>query len=402
MSPIPRIGYLVPQFPGQTHIFFWREIAALEALGAHVALLSTRKPPAGLIAHEWSDQAIARTTYLGVPDVIAGLRGLMRLDWRALLQAIKAGGMPVAKDIAISIPAARRLADYAKRERLDHVHVHSCGRAALIAALAEQMTGLPYSVTLHGPMSDYGPGQPLKWRNARFATIITRKLLAEAQDELGHDLPDNIIIRPMGVDTETLKPAAPYDPFVPGTPEPLTLFSCARLNIVKGHQDLMQAVKILRDRGLNVRLEIAGEDDAGGGGFHTELDRTIADLDLQGSVHLLGAIDADAVKSKLLASHIFVLASWHEPLGVAYMEAMSCGIPTIGTRSGGVPELIESGVNGILVPPKSPQDLADAISELASTPERARSLSVNGRQHIVDHFRAALGAEVILKHIQAD
>ena len=57
-----RIGYLVPQFPGQTHIFFWREVFALEAMGHSLSLLSTRHPPQGLIAHDWSEDAIARTT----------------------------------------------------------------------------------------------------------------------------------------------------------------------------------------------------------------------------------------------------------------------------------------------------------------------------------------------------
>lgn len=65
MSQQLRIGYLVPQFPGQTHIFYWRELRALEQMGHTVQLLSTRMPPSGLIAHDWSQEAIARTIYLG-------------------------------------------------------------------------------------------------------------------------------------------------------------------------------------------------------------------------------------------------------------------------------------------------------------------------------------------------
>ncbi|MEM9581455.1 MAG: colanic acid biosynthesis glycosyltransferase WcaL, partial [Pseudomonadota bacterium] len=52
-----RMGYFVPQFPGQTHIFFWREIAELENRGVRVHLLSTQPPPKGLIAHDWSAEA---------------------------------------------------------------------------------------------------------------------------------------------------------------------------------------------------------------------------------------------------------------------------------------------------------------------------------------------------------
>jgi len=67
-----RIGYLVPEFPGQTHAFFWREIRALEGLGIHADLVSTRRPDPGIVCHEWSREAMARTTYLYPP----GLSGL--------------------------------------------------------------------------------------------------------------------------------------------------------------------------------------------------------------------------------------------------------------------------------------------------------------------------------------
>ena len=76
MSHKLRIGYVVPQFPGQTHIFFWREVRALEAMGHQVHLISTRMPPSGLIAHDWSDDAIARTTYLGDRRPLPALRAL--------------------------------------------------------------------------------------------------------------------------------------------------------------------------------------------------------------------------------------------------------------------------------------------------------------------------------------
>ncbi len=395
--PILRLGYLVPQFPGQTHIFFWREIAELEARGVEVHLLSTRPPPPGLIAHDWSDDAIARTTYLVSYNPFDALRAAPRQNWPALMREIRRDGRAFAKDIAVSLPAATRLRAYAKAHKLDHVHAHSCGRTALIAAMARRMGGPEYSVTLHGPLSDYGPGQRVKWRDARFATVITQKLLREMREEMPEDMPSDVSVRPMGVDTNVLSRTAPYVPYT-GT-GPLRLFSCARLHVVKGHQDAMQAVRLLVDRGLDVQLEIAGEDDDGGNGFRSVLEQTMKDLSLENNVTLLGPIDADAVRGKLLEADIFVLASWHEPLGVAYMEAMSCEVPTIGTASGGVPEMIESGETGLLVPPKDPEALADGIAQLAQDPELARTLSTKGRAHMVQNFRAALGAETLIDGI---
>src|ERR671931_327125 len=63
----PRIGYLVPEFPGQTHIMFWRELAELRRQGAAVSVLSTRRPGRGARPHRWSDAAVAETIYLFPP-----------------------------------------------------------------------------------------------------------------------------------------------------------------------------------------------------------------------------------------------------------------------------------------------------------------------------------------------
>lgn len=393
-----RIGYIVPQFPGQTHIFFWREIRALEALGHEVHVFSTRKPPRGLIAHDWSDRAMARTTYLGRIDPLPAVVALAKLTARGLPLWMLQEGAGFAKDALVTLAAAERLRREAASRGLDHVHAHSCGRAALIAAFCHLMGGPTYSLTLHGPLSDYGPGQRLKWRHASFATIITHKILAEIEDTLAGSLPDRRVIRPMGVDTEALKRTTQYQP--PEHGRPIRLFSCGRLNVVKGHQDLMAATRQLLDQGVDVRLEIAGEDDDGGSGYRKELEDVLKKLRLQDHVKLLGAVDAGTVKAKLEEAHLFVLASWHEPLGVAYMEAMSMGVPTIGTDAGGVPELITDGSTGYLVEPKNPGQITRTIKALVNEPDALARLSEAGRTHVESHFRASMGAEVLVEEIE--
>ena len=229
MTKSTKIGYLVPQFPSQTHIFFWREILDLECLGVDPVLFSTRHPPAGLIAHSWSATAMARTTYLATPSPLRMLRMLSRLPWRELLIAIRKDGISTLKDVIMSIPAADRLAHGCADRGITHVHVHSCGRAALIAALAARTHDLSYSLSLHGPLSDYGSAQGFKWRRAKFVSVITQHLLDGLPALIGADLPDHLPIQPMGVDTDTLKPDGPYTPANPN--EPLRLFSCARLKM---------------------------------------------------------------------------------------------------------------------------------------------------------------------------
>jgi len=394
-SPAP-LGYLVPQFPGQTHIFFWREIGALEARGVALHLLSTRPPPPGLVAHEWSGAAMARTAYLGRAAPWAALGGGLRAPWREVLA--EGGGRAFLRDVAICLPAARALMALARARGIGHVHAHSCGRAALICALARRMGGPSYSLTLHGPLEDYGPGQGFKWRHAGFATVITRRLEAEARAALGADLPADVVVQPMGVDTGAFARETPYRPPVPGAP--LRLFSCGRLNVVKGHQDLLAALRLLRDEGVEAELDIAGEDDAGGSGYRAALQERITELGLGAHARLLGAIDGGEVRRYLMAADAFVLASWHEPLGVAYMEAMAAGVPVVGTAAGGVQELITDGLTGLLVPPKDPERLAAALRRLADDPGLCDRLSAAGRAHVVAGYDSARGAEALIAGVE--
>jgi colanic acid/amylovoran biosynthesis glycosyltransferase len=199
------------------------------------------------------------------------------------------------------------------------------------------------------------------------------------------------------VETEVLKRSSPYEPSAPG--EPVRLFTCARRNRFKGHQDLMRVMRSLIDEGLDLRLEIAGEDDDGGHGYRRELEVLIGELGLSDHVRLLGAIDAGAVRDKLAAAHIFVLASWREALSVAYMEAMSMGLPVIGTDVGGTRELIEDGVTGLLIAPQDHEALRKALLRLTGDPELARRLGAAARAHIEAGFHASAGAEILRDEI---
>jgi glycosyltransferase involved in cell wall biosynthesis len=159
---------------------------------------------------------------------------------------------------------------------------------------------------------------------------------------------------------------------------------------------LIEAVAILRERGIDACLSIAGEDDTGGRGFRSDLAALIDKLNLKSEVTLLGAVSERRVFEELQHAHLFVLASHCEPLGVAIMEALSCGVPVISTNAGGVPEIIDHNENGYLVAPKSANEIANAVMCLIKTPDLQMKFSEAGRKKIADKFNSDMSAIELL------
>jgi glycosyltransferase involved in cell wall biosynthesis len=399
-----KIGYFIPEFPGQTHIFFWRERAELQRLGVEPELVSTRRPPKKIVSHSWAAEAMAQTAYLSPPtaaDLAQAARELVRArprGWAACLGSIaRAEGLTPrgrARLLGLAVGGAR-LAALARQRGWSHVHAHSCADAAHLAMFAHLLSGLPYSITLHGPLEDYGPNQREKWRHAKFAIVITRKLLGEVRRDLDGSVPATLEIAPMGVDLKRFERRAPYAAW--SGQGPLRLVSCGRLNPCKGHGDLIRAVGLLRQRGLDARLAIAGDDELGGSGYRKVLEKQIAEQSLGDAVTLLGAVSEDKVRDALESAHVFSLASLQEPLGVAIMEAMALRTPVVVTGAGGVPELVDDGVDGLLVPPETPEALADKLALLARDAPLAHRLGEAGRKKIEASFDSARSAQVIAR-----
>lgn len=400
MTPPERIAVLIPEFPGQTHSFFWREIEALESgHGIQAQIVSTRLAPKP-VWHDWVEQAGAIQLYPVPKAELARLlpdlaQALPRLaadpDIRRILRQPRAWAF---------VLMALRLARICRARGLSHLHVHSCANFALIAALCHRIGGIPYSLVLHGPLGDYGPEQPFKWKGAAFVFVITETLRAQVAQVMP-DMMNKVRVVPMGVNTDLFSPP---DAPRPDRPDPFLWFCCARLNRVKGHDTLIEAAALLRAShpDLPFRIRIAGEDEQGGTGYHRDLDAMIAAAGLGGVVDLPGSVTQGTVRDNLRSADGFVLASRHEPLGVAYMEAMACALPVIGTDAGGVGELITQGRDGILVPPGDAQALADAMAGVMNDPALRRSLGTAARQRIVRDFGSRRSADALAAALAGD
>jgi glycosyltransferase involved in cell wall biosynthesis len=146
----------------------------------------------------------------------------------------------------------------------------------------------------------------------------------------------------------------------------------------KGHRELFEAMALLKDRHPCRALIV------GGGRREDEVRQLAASLGLADAVHFLG--QRRDVPDLLKAMDIFVLPSYSEGVSLALLEAMAAGLPVIASRVGGLPEVVTDGDNGLLIPPKDPEALAEALARLLANPALAKKMGENARRHVREHF----------------
>ena len=160
---------------------------------------------------------------------------------------------------------------------------------------------------------------------------------------------------------------------------PPVIGTVAVLEERKGHRFLLEAAALLRQRGRQLQVHFAGE-----GSRKNELKALAVKLGLGNEVVFCG-FTAD-IPSFLATIDVFVLPSLYEGLGVAAIEAMAAGKPVIATQVGGLPELVEDGVTGFLVPPGDPEALASSISRLLSREGLMEQIGRNAWERVQRHF----------------
>ncbi len=152
-----------------------------------------------------------------------------------------------------------------------------------------------------------------------------------------------------------------------------------RLHEAKDHQTMIRAIKLLLTGGGELQLVIVGE-----GNLLGELERTIESLGLKHYVHLLGA--RTDVANLLPEADLFLLSSQTEGLPMVLLEAMSCGLPIVSSDVGGIPEVVQDGVNGLLTAPENPQLFADTIQSLLNSDDLMEVMGKCNREKIKQEF----------------
>ena len=381
-----RLAYLLNQHPYTSCTFIRREIHALEEMGFSIRRMSIRPTEHKLV--EPADLAERDKTAVMLSGKAAGLKrllggGLTTLFSRpvkffiALKLAVRMGRRSergVLTHVAYLLEAcvARKwLADW----RIDHVHCHFATNPVAVAMLCRVLGGPSYSFTVHGPQ-EFDQATTLwyadKVRHAKFVSTITHFAVSQLYRWTDFiDWPKIHIVRCGVNDTFLTTPQVP----VPAAPR---LLNIGRLSEQKGQLLLVEAAAILKKQNVAFTLDLVGD-----GEMRPEIEKRIAHHGLQQHVRLLGWQNETQVRDHLQHSRALVLASFAEGLPVVLMEALALGRPAICTAIAGVPELIETGVSGWLVPAGSVEDLSTTMRQAVEAPvETLHAMGQAGRERV--------------------
>lgn len=254
------------------------------------------------------------------------------------------------------------------RQKIALMHVN-CPKATPYVGLASRLTGTPYVVHVRDYRHAWSRPDRIKFLSG--AKFIIANSNDVAKYFVGLGVPESfvrIIYNPIHLpdNSEMLTEAenlqmrqslhVPVDVLLVGI--------IGQIQEIKGHEDVVNAAPMILERNPDVHFLIAGAAfDEEARKYEAQLKDQIRRLQLSDHFHFVGF--RNDVLSVMQTLDMLVVPSWREPFGRVVVEAMGVGCPVIGTKVGGIPEIIEDGINGLLVQPQNPVEIAQAVMTLS-------------------------------------
>ncbi len=384
-----KIAYIMSRFPHLPETFILREMIAIEELGLRISLYPLIVQRQTIIHAEAQDW-MTRCNQLGwiSPEILSANWHQLRrkpAQYASLFLRLFSGHLRNPKIFIRALalfPKAARMAELMKAEGIQHIHAHYATYPALAAWLIHNLTGIPYSITVHA--HDIYVDRTMlapKIREATFIAAISqfnRQFLAH---HLGEWVLEKTHVVHCGIQPERYNSAKKTDS------ECFELVSIGSLQPYKGQHYLIAACAHLRQRGLNFRCQIIG-----GGELLADLQNQINETQLNDFVVLTGPQPQDKVAEILSTADCYVQPSIitasgkMEGIPVALMEALAVGLSVVATDISGISELVQPGRTGWLTPEKDPLALANAILEVKNQPAEAQKRAQAGKMLVYEEF----------------
>jgi glycosyltransferase involved in cell wall biosynthesis len=268
---------------------------------------------------------------------------------------------------------------------IEHVHNHIAMNSATVGMLAARLSGVMWSMTVHGPHDFVEPirwALPEKLESAAFTVFVSEFGRSQGMWHAPYAVWPKLHVVRCGLDDTFLGTAT-----IPIPQAPRLVF-VGRLSPEKGGVLLVEAAAKLKRSGVGVELVLIGD-----GPSRRDIEQAVASHGLRGAVTLLGWHGSKRVREEILASRALVLPSFAEGLPIVLMEALALHRPVVSTYVAGIPELIQPGINGFLVPPGSVDDLAEAmLAVVGASVDQLAEMGRNGAARVADRHDAAANA----------
>jgi colanic acid/amylovoran biosynthesis glycosyltransferase len=386
-----KIAVVVYAFPVVSETFVLEHVTGLLDQGHHVEVFCYHKNP-DVLQHDayqrYSLSALTHNLRLSAPGASPKMRGV-------LLRVLQLARAPVRllRVLLQRPPGGRKRmlllasSSLCRKGRFDLCHAHFAGEGDALAWLrAQRLMRCPLIVSLHGyDVTKGGRGNvaryPYLFQHSD-AIVVTTGFMAGVVLAMGCP-PGKLHQMLIGVAVEQFRFSPRH--WQPG--EPLRLLTVARLVEKKGVEYAIRAVALLVGAGIFVQYEIVGD-----GPLRAQLETLATQLGIIDSVHFHGAQTRTAVLEHYANCHLFVFPSCkaddgdQEGQGIVALEAQACGIPIVASRHGGIPEVVEDGHTGLLVPERDADTLAAAIQQLANRHSEWAKFGQEGRRWVEKYF----------------
>ncbi|MFQ5785733.1 MAG: glycosyltransferase family 4 protein [Alphaproteobacteria bacterium] len=395
-----RIAFVLKGYPRLSETFIAQEIRALEARGLDIVIVSLRHPT-DPCSHPVHAEIAAPVTYL--PEYLHNEPARLRRAWRALRRT---PGYRAARRLWLRDLARDRSASRIRRfgqalvlahevaDECVHIHSHFLHTPASVARYASHLTGLPWSCSAHAKDIWTSPDWEKAEKLADCRWLVT--CTAANREHLAALAPvGRVALVYHGLDFARFAPPAAPRPPCDGSDrsDPVVVLSVGRAVPKKGYDDLISALAALPS-GLHWRFVHIGS-----GPLIEQLKAQARAAGLDGRIVWLGPQPQDVVLDHYRAADLFVLASRiaddgdRDGLPNVLLEALSQDLAVLATRVSAVPELIDDGVTGCLVPPRAPDALARAMAGLIADPARRDRLGRAGAQRVRADFAMTRGID---------
>ena len=409
-----RLAFLFPAFPVLHQTFTLREVLGLKQRGYDIRLISLKaarrdlqQPEATALLDEtlycpslWSTTMLGPLWRAGTkrPRDLIGLFFTVFAAWRSgvVRRRTNEGAstfglwerlgilyesstlMYLLKSFML-VPHALFVTERLQTEGIEHIHSHWATYPTTVAMLVKRWSGIPYSFSAHAyDIYMIGRMLPAKISGATF--VVT---CAQTNRNYLHGFCDNGDAQRIHVNYH----GTDLDRFVPvqhSRGASFKIVSCGWLKEYKGFHILLEALGRLVSRGINASLEIAGD-----GPQRQYLERRAERLGLRERFVLHGYVDHERLAALYATADAVALPSVimgrygrQDVIPNVLAEAMAAGVPVVASEVAGIPELVEHGVSGLLVPQRDADALAAALEKLWREPELAAGLAKAAREKI--------------------